>query len=175
MGLGGNGAVEAGEGGDDDHVAALEERAGGAHAQLVELVVDGGFFFDVHVGGGNVRFRLIKIVVADKIFDGILREEALELVIELGGEGLVMGEDKRRAVHGIDDLRHREGFAGAGDAEKNLVLFARFYATHELVDSGGPGAPPLIVAAQLESHQRNLLLAPWHLVKPSLYPAAQIT
>src|SRR4029077_7528318 len=47
-------AVDARDRGHDDDVAALEERASGAHAQLVQLVVDGGFFFDVDVCGGNV-------------------------------------------------------------------------------------------------------------------------
>ena len=72
-------AVDAGDGGDDDHVAALEERARGAHAQAVELVVDGGFLFDVGVGGGQIGFGQIVVVVADEIFDGVLRERNCEI------------------------------------------------------------------------------------------------
>ena len=68
-------AVDAGDGGDDDDVAALEERASGAHAELIELIVDGGFFFDVGVARRDVGFGLVVVVVADEIFDGVRREE----------------------------------------------------------------------------------------------------
>ena len=100
------------------------KRARGAHAQLVELVVDGGFFVDVNVGGGNVGFGLVKIVVADEIFDGVFREKRFELVIKLRGERFVVRQDQRGAVGSFDELGHREGFAGAGDAEQHLVLVA---------------------------------------------------
>src|SRR5215469_10804284 len=83
-------AVNAGDGGNNDDVAALEKRPGGAHAQFVEFVVDGGFFVDVQVGGRDVGFGLVVIVVADEIFDGVFRKERFELVVKLRGESLVV-------------------------------------------------------------------------------------
>src|SRR5258708_1522760 len=68
IGFGRADAVDAGDGSDYDDVLAFEEGASGAHAELVEFVVDGGFFFDVNVGGGNVGLGLVEIVVADEIF-----------------------------------------------------------------------------------------------------------
>ena len=62
-----------------------KQRAGGAHAEFVELVVDGGFFVDVEIGGGDVGFGLVVVVVADEIFDGVFGEEGFELVVELRG------------------------------------------------------------------------------------------
>ena len=78
-------AVDAAHAGDDDAIAAFEQRARGGEAQLVELVVDGGFFFDVDVAGRQVSFRLVVVVVADEIFDRVIGEEGAELVVELGG------------------------------------------------------------------------------------------
>ncbi len=78
-------------------VAALEKRTRRAHAQLVQLVVDRGFFFDVRVRGGNVRFRLVEIVVADEIFDRVLREKTFEFAVELRRERLVVRQHQRRA------------------------------------------------------------------------------
>ena len=146
VGLGRAEAVDAGDGGDDDDVAALEERARGAHAQAVELVVDRGLFFDVGVGGGQIGFRQVVIVIADEIFDGVLREEAAEFVEELRGERLVVRQDHGRAVLRLDDLGHGEGLAGAGDAEQDLVLFAGRDTADELVDGFGLIAAGLVVA-----------------------------
>ena len=122
VGFGRAEAVDAGDGADDDGVAALEEGAGGGEAELVELVVDGGFFFDVEVAGGDVGLGLVVVVVGDEVLDGVVGEELFELVIELGGEGLVVGEDEGGAVGLLDDLGHGEGLAGAGDAEQDLVF-----------------------------------------------------
>ena len=68
-------AVDAAHAGDDDAVAALEQRLGGGQAQLVELVVDGGFFFDVDVARRDVGFGLVVIVIADEVLDGVVGEE----------------------------------------------------------------------------------------------------
>ena len=111
---------------DDDDVGAFEQRARRAHAQLVELVVDGGFFVDVDVGGGDVGFGLVKIVVADEIFDGVFGEKTLELVVELRRERFVVRQNQGGAIGGFDELGHREGFAGAGDAEQDLMFVAGF-------------------------------------------------
>ena len=64
-------AVDARDGRHDDHVAALEQRPRGAHAQLVELLVDRRFFLDKHIARWHVRFRLVVIVVADEVLDGV--------------------------------------------------------------------------------------------------------
>ena len=74
VGFGRTEAVDATDAGDDDAIAALEQRARGGEAQLVQLVVDGGFFFDVDVAGRNVGFGLVVIVIADEILDGVGRE-----------------------------------------------------------------------------------------------------
>ena len=98
VGFGRAEAVDAGDGGDDDGVAAFEEGAGGGEAELVQLFVDGGFFFDEEVAGGDVGFGLVVVVVGDEVLDGVVGEEGFELVVELGGEGLVVREDEGGAL-----------------------------------------------------------------------------
>src|SRR5207302_2660873 len=106
-------AVDARDRRYDDHIAALEKRARGAHAQLIELVVDGGFFFYVGVGSGDVGFGLIIIIVADEIFHGILGKEIAEFVEKLRGKRLIMRKDQGRPAELLDNFGHSEGFARA--------------------------------------------------------------
>ena len=100
-------AVDAGDRGDDDDVVALEQRARGRVAHAVDLLVDGRFLLDVGVGARDVGLGLVVVVVGDEVLDRVVGEEALELAVELGGEGLVGGEDERRALGARDGLRHR--------------------------------------------------------------------
>ena len=117
-------AIDAAHGGDDDAVAALEQRLGGRQAQLVEFVVDGRLLLDIDVAGRNVGFGLVVVVVGDEVLDRIVREEAFELVIKLRRQRLVVRQNERRTVDLVDELGHREGLAGAGDAQQHLVLLA---------------------------------------------------
>ena len=91
VGFGRAQTVDATDRSHDDAVAALEERARRGQPQLVELVIDGRFFFDVNVARRNVGFGLVIVVVGDEVLDRILREERLELVVELCRQRLVMG------------------------------------------------------------------------------------
>ena len=117
-------AIDARHAGDDDDVAALEERPRRREAHAVDLVVDRRFLLDVRVACRDVRLGLVVVVVADEVLDGVLREEALELLIELRGQGLVVRHHQRRPVRARDDLRHRERLARSRDPEQHLVLIA---------------------------------------------------
>ncbi len=65
-------AVDAGDGGDDDHVPALEQHLGGAQPQPVDLLVDAGLFLDIGVRRRNVGLGLVVVVIGDEVFDGAL-------------------------------------------------------------------------------------------------------
>ena len=93
-----------------------------------------GFLLDVNVAGGNVGFGLVVVVIGDEVLDRVVREERLELVIELRRQRLVVRQDQRRAVHLLDDLGHRVGLARAGDAEQHLVLLAVVEPAGERLD-----------------------------------------
>ncbi len=67
-------AVNAAHRRHNDAVAALKERARGGEPQLVQFVIDRGFFFDIDIAGGNVGFRLVVVVIGDEILDRVVRE-----------------------------------------------------------------------------------------------------
>ena len=145
-------AVDAAYRGDDDAVAALEQRPGGGEPQLVQLVVDRRFLFDVNVARRNVGFRLIVVVVGDEIFNRVVGEEALELVIKLRRQRLVVRHHQRRALRFLDHLGHGKRLAGAGDAEQHLVLFALAQPARKLLDGRSLIALRLVVAVNLQFH-----------------------
>ena len=85
-------------------------------AQPVDVVVPRAVLLDVEVGLRDVGLGLVVVVVGDEVLDRVIGEELLELVVELRGQGLVVRENKRRAIGLLDDLGHGEGLARAGDA-----------------------------------------------------------
>jgi len=107
-----------------NHIAPFHEAVCGSKAELVYFVVDCRVFFNVEITCGNVRFRLVVVVVADKILHCVLREERLKLAVELCGECLVVADDERRPLHRFNNFSHGERFAAASHALERLVLVA---------------------------------------------------
>ena len=44
-----------------------------------------------------------------------------------------MAHHQRRPLHPCDDVRHREGFTAAGDAEQSLFIIAFLQTIHQFV------------------------------------------
>ena len=154
VGLGRAEAVDARHRRHDQHVAALEEAPGGGEAEPVDLLVDRGLLLDVGVRLRDVGLGLVVVVVRDEVLDRVLREERLELLVELGGQRLVVGEHQGRAVDPRDHGRHGEGLARARDPEQHLVLVAALEPRDELLDRGRLVPAGLEVAHQLEAGVR---------------------
>ena len=121
--------------------------------QLVELVVDGRFLLDINIAGRNVSLGLVVVVIRDEVLDRVVRKEALELVIELRRQRLVVRQNEGRTVDLGDDLGHGKGLAGAGDAQQHLVLLALEQAARELRNRRDLIALRLILRLQLELHK----------------------
>ena len=153
-------AVDAGHRGDDDDVVALHQGARRRMAHAVDLLVDRGFLLDIGVGARHIGFGLVVVVIGDEILDGVVREEALELAVELGGERLVRREDEGRALRRLDHLGHGEGLARAGDAEEHLVALEAAHAVDELGDRLRLIAGGLVAAHRGEADAALGLLGP---------------
>src|SRR3954470_14020403 len=121
-------------GGDDHHIAPLEQRLGRREAHLLDVVVDRRVFLDVQVPRRHISLRLVVVVVRDEVLDGVLRKELAELRVELRRQRLVRREHQRRPAEARDHVRHRVGLARAGDAEQRLVREPVVDAFGELVD-----------------------------------------
>ncbi|CAM5391677.1 hypothetical protein FALB51S_02051 [Frigidibacter albus] len=113
------------DGSDDDDVVAFQQRPGRRVAHPVDLLVDLQFLLDICIRPRHIGLGLVVVIVTDEVLDGILGEEALELAVKLRRQRLVRGQDDRRALRLLDDLRHCEGLAGARRPQQHLVALAR--------------------------------------------------
>ena len=100
-------AVNAGNTRHDDNVPAFEQRTRRAMAQLINLVVNRSILLNIRIRLGNIGLRLIIIVIRNKIFHRILREERLQLTRQLCRQRFIMRNHQRRLAHLIDYLRNR--------------------------------------------------------------------
>ena len=100
--------VDTGYTGNDDDIAAFGQRHGGGETELVDLIVDGGVLGDVGIRGGDVGFGLVVVIVGDKVFNRIVREELFEFTIQLRCECLIMGNDQCRLVQLRYHICHRK-------------------------------------------------------------------
>ena len=132
-------AVDARHARDDDDVAPREERARRAEPKARDVVVLRGVLLDVEVGLRDVRLGLVVVVVGDEVLDRVLGEELAELVAELRGERLVVGDHERRALELLHHPGHRRRLAGAGRAEERLAAVAPRGATRRAPRSRAAG------------------------------------
>ncbi len=116
-------AVNAGNGGDDDAVAATEQICHRFQAQSLNFFVDLALFFDEKVAAGDVCFGLVVVVVADEVGDGVVGEKVAEFGVQLGGEGFVVRHNQRGALGLLNDVGDGECFARSRRAEKGLQAF----------------------------------------------------
>src|SRR5213080_2623443 len=113
--------VNAGDGRDDDDVLALEQRSRRRVPHPVDGVIDGGILGDVCICGRDVGFWLIVIVIADEIFDCVVRKEALKFAVELRRQRFVVHDDQSRLLDPSDHVGEGKGFAGTGHAQEDLM------------------------------------------------------
>ena len=117
-------SVNARNGRNDDNVAPFHKTVRRGKTQFVDFLVDCRVFFDVEVPRRNVGFRLVIIIVGNKIFDGVVREKSLKLAVELGGKRFVVADDERRTLYALNDFCHRKRFSASGNAFERLVAVA---------------------------------------------------
>ena len=143
--------IDTGHAGHDDDITAFLERARRRVAQLVDLVIDRGIFFDVRIGLRDIGLGLVVIVIAHEVFDRIGGKQLFEFGIELGCQRLIGGDHQGWSVDPSDDVGHRKGFAGAGDPEQYLMFAFLLKTLHEL--SNGVWLVPLrlVSRSKLES------------------------
>src|SRR4051794_19896290 len=120
--------------GHDDHVAAGEQRGRGRVAQPVDLLVDRRVLLDVQVLARDVGLGLVVVVVRDEVLHRVAREVRPELVAQLRGQRLVVGDDQRRALHRLDRGRHGHRLARAGGAQQGHRPLARLYPLRQRRD-----------------------------------------
>ena len=112
----------------------VSERARRAEPKPRDVVVLRGVLLDVEVGLRDVRLGLVVVVVGDEVLDRVLGEELPELVAELGGERLVVGDHEGRALELLHHPGHRRRLARTGRAEQRLPPVAGTERLGELCD-----------------------------------------
>ncbi len=149
--LRGTQAVNAAHARHDNRIAPGQEIRSRPQTQLVDFVVDRSVLFDIRVRVDDIGFGLVVVVIADKIFDGIVRKERLEFLVELRRQRLVVRENERRLSHVPDDVRHGKRLSGARYAEKALESFAALESFRQFANRRGLVACRRIVAVQFKT------------------------
>ena len=132
--LGRTDAIDAADGRDDDDIAPRQERLRRRVPHAIDLIVDDGIFVDEGIGGGNVRFGLVVVVIADEVLNGVVGKEVAHLAIELRGERLVGSQDQGRLLRMLDDVGNAERLTRPRDPQQNLARIAAVEAATHLLD-----------------------------------------
>ena len=92
-----------------DNIATLEQRLGGGQTHLVDVFIHRGIFFDKGIGAGNVGFRLVVIVVGDKVLHRVFREERFHFTVQLRRQGFIRCQYHGWTLEVCNDVSHGKG------------------------------------------------------------------
>ena len=104
---------------------------------LIDGVIDGRIFGDIGVGLGQIRLRLVVIVITHKVFDGVVREKLSEFLVELTGQCLVVDQHQRRLLNAGDQVGHHKRLARPGHPQQDLLLGPRAHPGGEFFNRLG--------------------------------------
>ena len=132
--------------------------------QPVDFLVDGGILLDIGVRVGDIGFRLIVIIVGNKIFHGVIGKKLPEFATQLSRQRLIVGQHQGGPVQPGNHRRHGKGLSRAGNAQQRLLPQSPIDTVHQRLNglrliSGG-----LIVRYELKVIH---LLAPPALNSPA--------
>ena len=113
--------VDARNAGDHDNVAPFKERLGGSQAKLLYPLVDRGVLLNVDILGRHIGFRLVIVVIADKVVHRVLREKILKLAVKLRRQSLIVRHDKGRPLQPLYDVCHGKSLSAPRDSEQSLL------------------------------------------------------
>ena len=122
---------------DNDYVTVFQNVAGGRVAHTVNLFVDCRIFFNVGIGFGNVGFRLVIVVVRNKVFHVVVGEKLLHFRVQLSRKDFIGRHNQGRTFALFDDFGHSIGFAAAGHSQQDLVLDTVVNSFAKLLDCLG--------------------------------------
>jgi hypothetical protein len=133
---------------DTEATTTTSRRANSALA--VDLLVYRRVLLDIEVLRRHVGLGLVVVVVGDEVLDGAAREELAELVAELGGKRLVVGDHQRRPLDLLDSEGHGGRLARARDAEQGLEAVSRLDPLGQSGDGRGLIGDRLVGGIYLE-------------------------
>ena len=127
-------AVNAGHRSHHEHIAPRQQRVHRREPQSLDLLVHAAVLLDEGVGARDVGLGLVEVEVADEILHRVVREEALELGVELRRQRLVVRQHQRGPSQLSHHIGDREGLARASDAQQHLMRLSFLQPGNELGD-----------------------------------------
>ena len=125
-------AVNRRHGGDDHHIAPLQQALGARQAHLLDMLVDRRVFFNEQIALWHIGLGLVVVVVADEILDRVFGEKLAKLAVQLRGQGFVGRKHDRRTPHTGDHIGHGVSLTRAGHAQQGLEHLAVLQALNQL-------------------------------------------
>ena len=119
---------------DHEYIFARQQRMRCGVPELVDLIVDRRVLLYVGIRRREIGFGLVVVVVRDEILDRVMREEFLELFVELRGECLIRRHHQGRAIQSLDHARNRKSLATSGHTQQGLMLVPAEHALAKCID-----------------------------------------
>ncbi len=121
-------SVNTGYGRNNNDIAPFKKTHRRRVAQFVDFIINRRIFFNIRIRRSNICFRLVIIIVADKICHFIVRKKRFKFTAKLRRQRLVVRDDKGRLLYGFYDFGHRKRFPCSCRSQQYLCPLPGLYA-----------------------------------------------
>ena len=129
--------IDTGYRGNHNNIFPFTESRCCRKTEFIDFIVRGSIFCYISIRRWNVCLRLVIIIIGDKVFHCVLREEFLHLSVKLRCQCFIVRKYQSWFVKLCDDVRHGEGLTGTCDTQQSLELVAFFKAFDQFFDCLG--------------------------------------
>ena len=148
--------VYAGYRGDNHTIRSTNEACNSSKPFLFDSFVDRHFFIDVQIPFCKICFRLVIVVMRDKVIDCIFWKIACNFMVQLPRQRFVVAEDERWDIQSFNHVRHSKGLAASRNSEQNAAFLPIFQLLDKRIDSAGLVSRWFEFTVQLKSFYRGV-------------------
>ena len=103
-------------------------------AQFINLIINCRILCNIRITGRHISFRLIVVVIGNKVLYCIFREKLLHLPVQLCRQRLIMRNNECRLLHPLNNICHCKCLARTGNAHQRFKLVSLLKTFRQFLD-----------------------------------------
>ena len=105
---------------NNNHIFPFKKRTSCRMAKLIYFIIYWKFFFNISVRTCNICFRLIIVIIWNKIVYWIIRKKFSKFIAKLSCKGFIVSNNKSWSLNFFNNICHSKSLTASGNTQEHL-------------------------------------------------------